>query len=210
MNQSIHCPVCGGIISGGGCTNSGCMRSPNYNIDDSGKAPSAPPRKKGKCFSLDTPVLTPDGWREIGHIREGDTVLSWCPNDLQISHKIVKRIKEGSCVSTINIRTVKYESLLRVVWTHRLLTENGGRWAGLLRPDSRLLAFDDGKLFSNSVVSVEAGQKEPVRNLLVEHNYTFIVRGALADSFSLIPRTRRTLARMVERVLETRPSILPA
>jgi len=53
--SETYCPSCGGLISGGTCSNSGCMNSPNWNIKDSGKEPWEKGRRGGsggggRCF----------------------------------------------------------------------------------------------------------------------------------------------------------------
>lgn len=54
--SETYCPSCGGLISGGTCSNSGCMNSHSWNIKDSGKEPwekgggGSGGGKKGGCF----------------------------------------------------------------------------------------------------------------------------------------------------------------
>lgn len=157
----------------------------------------------GSCFPSDADVMTPTGWRKISNLSSGDRVIAIDREGRRHSRQVL-RVREYRPAPILEVRT-SGESVA-VTPSHSLLTECGWRRVADLRQGDALLQIaGDHSLQRVTVQSVNAtGRFEPVFNLVVESDYTFVVRGCLAHSFSYLRLVRifaweakQRIARMV-------------
>ncbi len=78
-----------------------------------------------ECFSGDTPILTPDGWRNIEDIKPGDSVISYSDDGLFVDDEVVK-VHENLPI-TDNFYELEFEdgTIINVTGNHRFMTTEG-------------------------------------------------------------------------------------
>ncbi len=184
------CPACGGSgnpsVSGvqEGTAN-GCMTCGGkgwvYDNNSGGGG--------GGCFTSDTKVKTADGWKEIHLINEGDGVIS-INNDGQLATRKVLRKKMHLNRRTLRVQT--NNSSFGVTEIHSIKTANGNwKRVGQLNVDDVLTHLDDNdQVAEQTIQCIEKGCSETVYNLIVEGDYTFIVDGCIAHSFTYFRASR--------------------
>ena len=148
------------------------------------------------CFPGDIEVLVPGGWRAIAKIKEGDAVL--CLNDdWRQQQGIVEqhRIHPPCAIAQV---VMAGGTVLEATRAHALLTTKGWRRIGKLRPGDLLLYFaeETGVLISERVERIEHDVRHVnTHNLVIGWHLNFIVRGAIAHSFSYARRLRTHIHR---------------
>ena len=76
-------------------------------------------------------------------------------------------------------------AVLRVTRGHSLRAETGWKRADALVPGDNVQALKEGRLAKRSVIEVaELSESEPVYNLVVERDFTFIPEGVVVHSFT--------------------------
>lgn len=155
------------------------------------------------CFPRDTLILTPFGWREIGTIKKGGTVVSLSPIDEMLTHRTVLNVKVHQNPSQIWVLHFSdSEHALRTTRSHTFLTKRGWvRTLDLVEGDLTQRIESDGSMAWHKIVSVKATPtQEPTFNLTTYGDNNFIVRGAVAHNFSYCRRLRSYLVNRVHDV----------
>lgn len=142
------------------------------------------PGGKG-CFSAQTPVLTPAGWRPISQIQAGDEVCTWSVDGrLEASPVLHVRRKEArQCMRLV------LENGVTVTLTPRHPLRVGDAWrqAAQVQIGDVLPAVDDaGRTGLARVVEVHAkADVTDVFHLYCGGECTYIVQGAVSHCFSV-------------------------
>jgi len=91
---------------------------------------------------------------------------------------------------------------IRTTWGHPFLTANGYRNAWRLKSSDSLIAADEcGSLFENRIASIrQTDEFEPVYNLRVEENYTYVVQGSVVHCFGFARDVRVSLGRILSHI----------
>lgn len=136
-----------------------------------------------ECFPASTQILTVSGMKSIAEIEAGEMVVAYGTDGALSSQKVLKRKNHGP---TQILRVVTDDGkYLRVTGGHSVLTSAGWRRINQLQPDDILLSMVDGVLTKNVVLTIEVEANcEPVYNLIVDGDYTFLPEGCIAHSFT--------------------------
>ncbi len=204
------CGICGGT----GERLTGRTDTPSetcYNCSGSGKVNDNNIYKStssGTCFSGGTPVLTANAvWTAISDVQSGDDVLTLG----QAGEMVTAPVKKRVCYSTGRIWKITTElnshPIKTTAW-HAFATSSGRCSAWRLRAGMCLLHADGtGKLAHDRVISVErTALFEPVYNLIVSNEFSFIAQGVLAYSFGVLGKERERFHKLCDRF--TRPRVI--
>jgi hypothetical protein len=180
------------------------VRRRMHGLDErTGRPIEKPPSGGGgsSCFPKGTLVATPYGLSDISTLKEGDHVIAFGrDNDALRVRRILRKMSHGRS----RLWTIHFSdgTSLRTTSVHCFRVENQWVKAFNLSPGATVTCVGDGKLGSKVVVRSEASQEfEPVFNLIVEGDFTFIADGVLAHSFSHF-RGLRTLAWLLIEALK--------
>lgn len=143
---------------------------------------------KKTCFVGSTPILTPDGWRPISELRQGDPVVSYDETAGTSSVRQVKRLREHKPVNIWEVHLVEHEGPISTTRSHTFLTNRGWRRTSQLRPGDVMTTVAGHEAVVASVV--ETGRVAPVFNLLTEVEHTFVAHGCVAHNFTYFRRVR--------------------
>jgi len=135
------------------------------------------------CFPKCTQILSPGGWRTIGDLIAGDHVIS-IGRDRESHVREVLRLKRHRPASLVKIFTGDYS--FKATLAHSVMTSKGWKTVRRLRIGDELGQLNEqGDFIFEQVSSIDhhAGI-EPVFNIIVEKDYTFVVRGCIAHSFT--------------------------
>lgn len=156
---------------------------------------------RDSCFPSDTDVLTPKGWRKIDELEHGEFVQSHDSSGRIMCNRIIKRTDHAP-TQIFEIQFEEGTHTLRATGSHSVLTGRGWQKVRDLKVGDQLGSIDENKAeLSQTVLFVEETRaREIVHNLIVEGDYTFIVRGCIAHSFSHF-RELRMFAYDVKRIL---------
>lgn len=194
------CPTCGGSGVQGydiekNQTCSGCSGRGSINVP--GPASSG---RKGGCFPAETKILTPNGWKRIVDLSRSSLVLSRDSNNNLRTSRVV-RFVEHAPRKTLAV-SLSDKTSFSATRVHSILTGRGWLRVGQLRRGDKVYRFDsDGKLSNGSVLSVTSNENlEQVYNLVIGENFTFIVQGCVAHSFTYFRSLRMFSYRALERL----------
>ncbi|MEM9668641.1 MAG: Hint domain-containing protein [Pseudomonadota bacterium] len=139
----------------------------------------------GSCFPGDALVLTQTGWVPIKDIREKQLVLSILADGSARSSRVLKKKAYGKRAIT-DVVDQKGAHLFRATGSHAVLTQKGWKKVGQLNAGDILFSNDGGEGFRRSIVgdTSHSNEIEEVFNLVVENNFTFVVKGCVAHSFT--------------------------
>lgn len=146
----------------------------------------------GGCFPLDTPVLTPSGFRPLGSLAAGDWVLSH--NEKLgglVQAQIIERL-DHEPQRVIHVRT--RDGLdIQATANHRLLTARGYIAVADLKHGDRLIGVSAAAV-GRTVERISLIETPmPVSNLIVAEHFNFIAHGCVAHCFARWARTQRVL-----------------
>lgn len=140
---------------------------------------------EASCFPGFARVLTPEGWREIASIAEGDHVLCWRAESAEPVERRVTRKLEHAPATVFEIVTDR--SAVPTTRNHRFLLHGTGGWqrADRLSSGSRLVYYESVTGWSSAFVQavIELRQKAPLYNLHTEGEHNFVVEGLVAHNF---------------------------
>lgn len=153
------------------------------DVNAQGYRPGGSPSGGGSsCFPRGTMIDTPHGARDIAEISTGDAVLSFCRRCGRVREreviKVVRHAESAIWVLRLDDRSI------RTTRTHSFLTESGWRRAGQLRSGMTIRLHNSQA--ATITASGEVSETEPVYNLIVEGDFTYIADGAVAHSFSYL------------------------
>ncbi len=167
------CSQCGG--SGKQSSNYVCSKCGGSGVEPSGGG--------GGCFTGNTRVKTPSGWKQISQIKKGDIVISMGNNGELIERKVLADKVHLNCL-TLRIQTD--QRTFGVTGVHSIQTADTS-WSRVsnLRVGEVLTYFNENNnIVEHTIKHIEQGSVETVHNLIVEGDYTFIVDGCIAHSFT--------------------------
>ena len=198
----MSCPNCGaqggGLAGCGGCGlgrdpdvgrgtwNTGQTRSQQY------ESQSTSGRRGPGCFPATARVRTPQGWKEIGTVTVGDTVLSYDAGSGRTQARTVTRNLEYSPRTLWSIELSLSASPILTTRTHRFLTQRGWIQASKLRQGDQVVMVNEE--YSTEVHEVRAArmtpQQEKVYNLYTAGEHTYLVEGCVVHNFSVLRQLR--------------------
>ncbi len=217
--MSNKCPNCG-TPGGGESGCSACGLGPDPNVGNHIEAGQDQIRIRQEqerrqresvtdCFPGDALVLTPRGYIRIDEVRKGDSVLS--PDEegiLRPTH--VNRIVSHRSHAVLKV--VSQTQGLSFGATKRHPVETARGWVRIrdLKPGDSLTHIENnGSRVMHKVQRVEETRRvEPVYNIIVGGNHTYIVRGCVAHSFVYFRALRMLLSR-IRRVVAMPFEIIP-
>lgn len=149
----------------------------NINLDWGGKY------RKGSgstCFSFDTKISTPTGLQNIVDLKQGDKVVSISLSGQTTNQRVLKKVcHKADYIWKIELVDGKIISTTK---SHSFLLETGWKKA------SEIVAGDNilGKGGNTHSVkkSYQTQELQPVFNLIIDGNYTFIANGVQVHSFT--------------------------
>ncbi|WP_423207156.1 hypothetical protein E2974_21440 [Paracoccus yeei] len=197
----MACPNCGAAGGGpSGCGSCGLGRDPNvgkaFNAGQS-HLKAEEDRKRnaangGGCFALETRVLTPAGWLEIGSLASRNDIVSF---DLASSSTIcqpIVKVKRYAKRQIWEITTRLHANAIRTTSAHPFLTTKGWKSTRRLAMGDDLLDLAQGAtLVPNRVIDVRRTDVyEDVCNLVTYGQHNFILPGAIVHNFGWARRFR--------------------
>lgn len=139
----------------------------------------------GSCFPPDTKIGTPSGWTNIQDLAEGDLV--WVParNGTLQTREILKA-KTYGYTDIYRIVGPGGDLLFRASASHSVRTLDGWKRVSDLDTNDTLISYD---IFGTRVERPVTDRpqfcsREPVYNLVVDADFTFIVEGCFAHTFT--------------------------
>ena len=156
---------------------------------------------RDSCFPSDTEVLTLKGWCQIDDLIPGDFVQSYHPSGRIVCNRIIKRT-DHALTKIYKVHFEDGHDTLRATGSHAVLTDRSWQKVRDLKPGDRLASVTERKERLTQTVRLieEQSCRAIVHNLIVEGNYTFIVRGCVAHSFSHF-RELRMFAYEAKRII---------
>lgn len=144
--------------------------------------------KKGNqndCFPAGTQISTPSGLRSIESLKKGDFVSSPSLKKRENTTCKILGIHENQDCLVWEI-TLENGKVIRTTRSHSFF--DGSRWlrAVDLKISGQILTMDpiSGRNYQKIKKSEETTSAEPVYNLIVEKNFTYLADGVAAHSFS--------------------------
>ncbi|HIA01173.1 MAG TPA: hypothetical protein EYN66_04585 [Myxococcales bacterium] len=136
------------------------------------------------CFPANARVLTSAGYRELGDLEAGDTVLSYTHSGQLAEERITRKVSYGR--SKIYCLQLEGErSPIRTTSHHSFKTEQGWKQAAQLKIGDALIVLDaQGNAQQVRVTDFSTEASEPVFNLHTTGAHNFIVEGAVAHNFT--------------------------
>ena len=139
------------------------------------------------CFPHQTQIATPLGTRPIGDIDDGDLVLSFnADTGLLANKRVIKKIVHAP-MRIFEVRMKNGESLF-VTQSHRLLSTKGYVSVTKLKSGDCLLIKGNAESYAIFDEVIQTSRIEPVYNLVVADEFTFIADGFVAHSFTTHPK----------------------
>lgn len=136
------------------------------------------------CFPAGAMVKTTDGPRDISSLKKGDWVVSYdWRHHTEVRQPVLKLVRKRNSVWVIAFAD-GYR--IRTTASHSLRVNGAWKTVGSVKPGDRVHCVDEaGKEISREVAgSAQSGEMEDVFNIVVRGNFTFIVDGVLAHSFT--------------------------
>ena len=167
-------------------------------------------KRSKDCLPAGTKVLTPNGWVNIESIAKGDKVLS-LGNRGDIREAIVLNLNKFSSSPITIIRTESGIEPIRATKSHSFKTERGWLRVDEIRIGDKIWNVDNNSQIKyRSVADIEHDTSiEPVFNILVEKDYTFVTQGGIAHSFSYF-RALRILVNELVRIIKPKSNKAPS
>lgn len=157
-----------------------------------------------KCFAAGTQISTKSGCRTIKSLRAGDLVYAFCETTGQINERPIKKyiIHSASVIWEIRISN---DNIIRTTSRHLFMTDGGWKSAKNLLVSDKLRTVNG---FVQVVSSNSTGSIEPVYNIVVTEDLTFIADGVVAHSFVSLRALRSAFHRLQNRLHQPRRSLL--
>lgn len=135
------------------------------------------------CFPSYTQILTPIGWQDITQLNTGDDVMS-LNRQGEIQKRRILRVKEYQPNQIVTVHTDG--DSFDTTRSHSIMTQRGWVTVAQLQAGDVITQMNQRQQFETQVISAveNNGKTEPVFNLIVQGNYTFIVKGCVAHSFT--------------------------
>ncbi len=185
-NHSISKGVASNICSN--CGGSGQVQ--DYNAGGGGTGVR-------DCFPGEAMVLTPDGQKRIDSLGVGKIVLSLDTNSRLVPAKITRMVSHRRPHPILRVVSVHEDLSFFATKRHPVRTQRGWVRIKSLQPGDVLsYVTEKGEVRSHEVARVEKTERvEPVYNLIVDGDHTFLVQGCVAHSFVYFRRLRTFLNR---------------
>jgi len=206
----MACPNCGAPGGGlSGCGSCGLGRDPNvggaFNAgQDQIRQNIADEKRRNSnkdCFPGDAKVLTPCGQRRLDSIKKGDLVLSIdAAGDIVTA--TVKRIISHHAHPILQVVSQNPELSFCATKRHPVQTHRGWvRIKDLCAGDMLSHVAKDGEFIKHKVhCVVQTKRVEPVYNIVVDGNHTYIVHGCIAHSFVYFRELRCWMSYLLKRI----------
>lgn len=151
--------------------------------------PASSMTSPGACFTKDSVVLTPSGYREIQSLKEGDTVESFDMGKVQR-----ETVRKVVCHGLSTVHDFEFSNGRTISSTdhHTVLTANGWKKFGDVKVDDVLVIFNDETRKEESVSLVRKSNRrvETVYNIHTTGPHNFVVNGIVAHNFTFARRLR--------------------
>lgn len=132
------------------------------------------------CFTYDTKVLTPTGLKNIVDLNPGDSVISVSNNGEASNQLVFKRINHVK--NQIWKIQFEGEQIISTTKVHSFLLTTGWKKASEIVANDEILGAGGEKCKVRS--SYLSDEYEPVYNLIIKGNYTFIAEGMQVHCFT--------------------------
>jgi hypothetical protein len=142
-------------------------------------------RNESTCFPGSSLVMTPDGNRRLDSIRAGDYVLT-VMRDGCIATAAVSRSRSHAPHPVLKVVSTAPSLSFAVTGQHPVQTARGWIRAKCLRPGDVLTYVSETRLLCyHTVERVEPSDMwEPVYNLYIDGEHTYVVQGCVAHCFT--------------------------
>jgi Pretoxin HINT domain len=143
---------------------------------------------KKPCFVGSTPILTPEGWRPISDLSEGDKVISYDQSTDITTIRCIERRKDHKPAIIWEVHLMQREEPICTTKSHSFLTNRGWQRTNQLRTGDIMITVGGDEA---TVVSVgKTSRAEPVFNLITEGEHTYIAQGCVAHNFTYLRNIR--------------------
>ena len=202
----MSCPNCGAPGGGpSGCGSCGLGKDPNVGgAFDAGQdelRQQQNSQKDNGCFPGDSLVLTPFGYKILSELRKGDIVCS-LDDAGQITPVNIKRLHSHRPHRLVSVKSSVSGLSFKVTKLHPVQTTKGWVPVNKLKVGVELIYVTDNAVQkTHTIESIDYTEDvEPVYNLIVDGNHTFIVKGCVAHCFVSFRKFRCLLSKYVNAV----------
>lgn len=145
-------------------------------------------RQENGCFVGATPVLTPNGWKSISDLREGDRIVSYNSSTGTTTVRSIRKQKKHHPAIIWEIHLIGVNDPICTTKSHSFLTNRGWQRTNTLRKGDAITTTGEHEAIVASVVKTE--RVEPVFNLLTDVDHTFVVAGCVVHNFTYFRTVR--------------------
>ena len=144
---------------------------------------------EGGCFTGDTRVKTPNGWKTIRDFSTNDSVMSIDHKGLLQERKVIKVKRVEDC-HVFEVLTTN--GVINVTLGHAIQLSDGTwkRISQLKIGDRINFLNEDGGISQHDIISKRRKKMCVVYNLVVEEDFNFLVEGCIAHSFSYFKKIK--------------------
>lgn len=139
----------------------------------------------GSCFPGDALVRTAMGWTQIRDIEQGEKVTA-LDGDGRLIEREVLRAKTYGKSEIREIRNTTGAVMFRATGSHSVLTKAGWKRVDQLQKGDIVVSYEEGNeaQLTEIGLNTKVGTEETVYNLVVDGEFTFLVKGCAAHSFT--------------------------
>jgi|GEM_PF-3741883 len=185
----MSCPNCGAPGGGpSGCGSCGLGKDPNvggaFNAGQDQLREQQNSNRDNGCFPGDSLILTPYGYKTLVSLKKGDIILGISSEGNTVETSI-KRVDSHKPHRLISVHSEAKGYTFRATKKHPVKTHRGWVPVKDLRIGDELVYVSEGSRVETHKVQNISQVKgaEPVYNLVVDGDHTFVVKGCLAHSF---------------------------
>lgn len=137
------------------------------------------------CFPGDALVRTATGWKQIRNIEPGTKVTALDEDGRFVEREVLRKKTHGKS-EIREVRDTTGATIFRATGSHSVLTKAGWKRVDRLKKGDVVVSYEeDNKTQVTQVgINVEVGSEENVYNLVVAGEFTFLVKGCTAHSFT--------------------------
>ena len=194
------CPVCGGSgVVGPYHENKDCYRCYRRGFIEVPDEPKPYDPNKPACFPKGTKILTPLGWKNIEEISKDELVISFNTNS-EISVSKVFRKLEFTPRKIFTVITKSPDFIVKATKNHAIYTNRGWVQIQKLKIGDYIMKISENKKIEKYEVKeiLDSEKWEPVYNLIVSEDFSFIADGCIAHSFSYFRKLRIAACKTLE------------
>lgn len=148
------------------------------------------------CFPGAALVRTAAGWKKISDIEQGTKVTTLDEEGRFVEREVLRKKSYGRS-EVHEIRDTTGAALFRATASHSVLTKTGWKRVDQLKNGDFVVSYDERNtaLVTQVGLNAKVGVEEKVYNLVVANEFTFLVKGCTAHSFTNARETQVLLWR---------------